>query len=571
MSGEPRDEMSRGFGHATAGTNYRAIRSEQTVYVSGDATAFHGVDLSELRAALASLLGDGRAPGLGPDGPLAVMHLARALEAAGEYETAAALERLTAVSVHRRSSGLLASEALAEALRHDTDREAFRELLQLIDRISERDSDPYGTGASRSNTDIYLKAPHDDEALREPEGIQGPEHTDAMAKRHGLARALVQAGRHAEALREFEELLAAREQVLGRDHPDAMAVRHDLARALAEAGRRTEALGVFEELLVVREGVLGSDHPDAMATRFDLASLYTQDGRYEEALDQLGEALAHVEHAEGGTHPDTVSLRHSVAYVLTQAGRYGEALHQLEELTHHLVRELGPDHQDTLATRHSVAHVLDQAGRYEEALLVLRQVLADRERVLGFEHQETLYACHHLASILRKSGRHHEALGELLRLLAYFEGTLGPEHRNTISVRHDLADLYSELSLHREERPDSGLSVADCERLAGRAGSQTSADSHSLDLPPLDDLFEVHEALVARLIEGDPPARDEEDAGTSTNTSDAGMGHERLLAHETAKALNADLVALLLRLGPPPETVTTDPYAPVSGGGGTTE
>lgn len=520
--------MSRGPASATAGKNYHVFSAEQTVHVTSDSAALHGVDSSDLRAALAGLLGDEYARG--PDSRLAAVHLARALEAAGEYEAADALERLMAVSLNRRSSGLFAVEELAEALRNVTDREALRELLYLLAQISERNLDHRETGESRSNfADINVKGPYDGEALSEREGVQGAGHADAMAKRHDLALALVQAGRHGEALREFEGLLTAREQALG------------------------------------------SDHPDALATRFDLASLYTQEGRYDEALDQLGEVLAHVEQVEGGTHRDTISVRHSVAYVLSQAGRYSEALHQLEELTLYLVRELGPEHQATLTTRHNFILVLDQAGIYGEALPLLQQLLVDRERVLGAQHDDTLNSRHHLAGILRKTGQYHEALDELQQLLAYFESVLGSEHRNTITVRHDLADLYSELSLHRDERRENRIAIADGERLVGRAGPETGADSHSLDLPPLDDLFEEHEVLVARLIDGDSPGKDEDDVGTSPNAGDAGMEQERLLTRESLKALNADLVALLLRLGPPPETSTTNPHVPVSGGGGTTE
>jgi hypothetical protein len=84
-------------------------------------------------------------------------------------------------------------------------------------------------------------------------------------------------------------------------------------------------------------------------------------------------------------------------------------------------------------------------------------------------------------------------------------------------------------------------------------------------------LFEEHEALVTRLINGDSHDRDEDDVGAATNPGNSGTEQARLLAHESAKAVNAGVIALLLRLGPPPKTSTTDPYAPVSDGGGTTE
>ena len=56
-------------------------------------------------------------------------------------------------------------------------------------------------------------------------------------------------------------MLAERERVLGADHPDTLTVRNNLAVAYYSAGRLAEAIDVWEELLPDCQRVLGLEHP----------------------------------------------------------------------------------------------------------------------------------------------------------------------------------------------------------------------------------------------------------------------------------------------------------------------
>jgi tetratricopeptide (TPR) repeat protein len=99
----------------------------------------------------------------------------------------------------------------------------------------------------------------------------------------GLAYSYQALGRHAEALKVFEETLALRKARLGPDHPDVLTSMNDLACSYYALGRHAEALKLHEETLALRKAKLGPDHPDTLASRWGVASGLVQLGRGAEA------------------------------------------------------------------------------------------------------------------------------------------------------------------------------------------------------------------------------------------------------------------------------------------------
>jgi tetratricopeptide (TPR) repeat protein len=68
-------------------------------------------------------------------------------------------------------------------------------------------------------------------------------------------------GRHAEALKLYEETLALKKAKLGADHPDTLMSMSNLAEEYNDLGRHADALKLREETLVLRKAKLGHDHP----------------------------------------------------------------------------------------------------------------------------------------------------------------------------------------------------------------------------------------------------------------------------------------------------------------------
>jgi tetratricopeptide (TPR) repeat protein len=216
-------------------------------------------------------------------------------------------------------------------------------------------------------------------------------------------RVAAQAGRSAEAAREFRKALAAR--------PESVEARVDLGSVLALAGDRAGAIAQFRDALrldpsnVTAHFNLGSllppaearphlevvvaARPDDAEARRRLAQALRDGGRLLEALEQYGKAVA--------LAPADETARLGEAETLVRLSRYAEARGRLEDglkpmptsglLSHALARLLAacPDRtvrdgaralplaqavwqaQPTAAHARTVALALAELGRYDEA------------------------------------------------------------------------------------------------------------------------------------------------------------------------------------------------------------
>jgi hypothetical protein len=88
----------------------------------------------------------------------------------------------------------------------------------------------------------------------------------------GLAVALDDQGRHAEAEMMHRDTLAVEQRVLGPEHPDTLLTAMSLANALTNQGKHAEAKTMHLETLAVQQHVLGPEHPDTLRTTQHLAA-----------------------------------------------------------------------------------------------------------------------------------------------------------------------------------------------------------------------------------------------------------------------------------------------------------
>ena len=274
------------------------------------------------------------------------------------------------------------------------------------------------------------------------EDVLGPDHPDTLAVRNNLASAYKSAGRLAEAIELFKQVLAERERMLEADHPDTLTVRNNLASAYGDVGRFGEAIELFKQVLAERERVLGADHPDTLITRNNLAGAYRSVGRFGEAVELFEQVLAERERLLGPDHPDTLNTRNNLAGAYDSVGRFGEAIELFERVLADRVRVLGPDTPDTLNTRSDLAGAYHSAGRFGEAVELFEQVLAERERVLGPDHPDTLNTRNSLAGAYKSVGRFGEAIDAWEKLLPDCQQVLGADHPDTLAVRSNLAGAY---------------------------------------------------------------------------------------------------------------------------------
>ena len=320
------------------------------------------------------------------------------------------------------------------------------------------------------------------QVLAERERVLEADHPDTLTVRNNLASAYESVGRFGEAIELFKQVLAERERVLGADHPDTLTVRNNLAGAYESVGRFGEAIELYEQVLAERERVLGADHPDTLTVRNNLAGAYESVGRFGEAIELYEQVLAERERVLEADHPDTLTVRNNLASAYESVGRFGEAIDAWEELLLDCQRVLGADHPVTLTVRNNLAVAYRSVGRFGEAIELFEQVLADRVRVLGPDHPDTLTTRHNLASAYGDVGRFGEAIELFEQVLAEYERVLGADHPDTLTVRNNLAGAYYSVGRFGEAIELFEQVLAEYERVLGADHPDTLNTRNNLAL-----------------------------------------------------------------------------------------
>ena len=246
-------------------------------------------------------------------------------------------------------------------------------------------------------------------------------------------------GRHRDAIRHLEELVARTQQVLGVDHLSTLSARNDLANALGASGSQHRAHQLLSGVADDTSRIYGEDHPASLLAMHNLANSNADLGHHDEALALRERVLAQRERLLGPDAAPTVSARSNLANSLSALGRAEEAMALRERVVEVRRATLGEDDPQTLGALNNLANSYADLARHDDALRVRREVLDGRERRLGAEHPQTMTARNNLANSLAALGRHDEARAERERTLADCERILGPEHPHTLTARANLA------------------------------------------------------------------------------------------------------------------------------------
>jgi RNA polymerase sigma factor (sigma-70 family) len=211
------------------------------------------------------------------------------------------------------------------------------------------------------------------------ERLLGPDHPDTLNSRNSLAAAYLAAGRVAEAISLFEQILAVRQRVLGSDDSETLISQNNLASAYQDAGRTTEAIRLYELNLEMRERLLGPDDPSSLNSRGNLAAAYRDGGRVGEAIPLLERTLADRERVLGSDHPDARATRKKLAAAYQDAGRAAEAVPLLEQTSADRKRILRSDHPGTQTSRKDFVEANQAADRVGDEIPPPEQTLVARK------------------------------------------------------------------------------------------------------------------------------------------------------------------------------------------------
>ncbi|MEV2255214.1 tetratricopeptide repeat protein [Streptomyces sp. NPDC050147] len=290
-----------------------------------------------------------------------------------------------------------------------------------------------------------------------------------LSARNTLARTRQEAGDHAEAMRLYEENLAACVRTLGAEHHLTLTTRNNLVAARREERGTSDCprgpeqtVTQFEAILEVMERVLGDEHPDTLLVRGNLAGAVRDTGDLRRAISLFEEVLPAMERVLGEFHGLTRTARISLALVYRSAGDF-ERMAELgsapqESSSGPRPSAPGPGgggttdrtrtsaEADVLDTRNAdLGYGLLAAGDAVRAVPLFEEAV--REGVgarQAADDRNALTARHNLAVAHLMADAPERALPLFQEVLRIREESLGPDHPDTLNSRRHLADAYRE-------------------------------------------------------------------------------------------------------------------------------
>jgi serine/threonine protein kinase/tetratricopeptide (TPR) repeat protein len=275
--------------------------------------------------------------------------------------------------------------------------------------------------------------------------ILGSDDPDTLRSMNGLAVALRNARRFADALPLSEETLKLRKAKLGRYNPDTLQAMNNLALVYSDLGRSDDSLALYQETLKIRKALYPHNDPDTLLLMDNFAVGLRRAGHLKEAVRLAEETVKLTQAKLGISHPRTLWAMRNLADAYWQSGRLDEALHVFEKTLVLSKAELGVDHPDTLATMNSLAEAYREARRFSEASALSEETLKLCKIKLGPEHSGTLISMNNVARGYWDSGRRNDAVALFEQTLKLEKVNLGLEHAQTLKTMSNLADAYYRL------------------------------------------------------------------------------------------------------------------------------
>ena len=257
-----------------------------------------------------------------------------------------------------------------------------------------------------------------------------------------LAGAQLAAGRDAESLATFQQVLARRESLRA---PDPRAVDEWSAVGFLQrrAGRLTEAAAAFERAVGLLEktnddagyaGWLGNEWGEVLAAL----------GRRAEAETAFAQALAAVEKSPATAPAFIIPALENLAALQRDNGRLAEAEPLLRRVLALREKSPGPEDPRLIPTLHALAALLRDAGRVAEAEPLARRALAIDEKTAGADSPAVAADLNLLGLILRAAGQRTDAESVLRRALGIAQEAHGADDPSVAQALHSLALLWQD-------------------------------------------------------------------------------------------------------------------------------
>lgn len=225
---------------------------------------------------------------------------------------------------------------------------------------------------------------------------------------HVWGRALLAAGRHADAERALQYALTMMGPTTGTEDVGGALISHTLGRLFQRQGQYARAERFFDGALAIAEPALGDTHPTIGGWLDDMASLYLAQQRPGEAQVAQERSLAIAETWWGADHPVVGDRLNGLAGLHDAQGRLGEAESHFRRALEIAESALGPTHPTVGIRLNNLAMNYQAQRRYEEADVLFNRAFTVLEGAYGPIHPNVAAVLQNHGMLLREMGRPDE-------------------------------------------------------------------------------------------------------------------------------------------------------------------
>lgn len=251
-----------------------------------------------------------------------------------------------------------------------------------------------------------------------------------------------------EALSTYRQLLTLINNSLDQDHELVLEVKNQIATCLLNQGKHAEALEQFEKIAKI-DAEKGVENDDTLVTEANIGLCLCNLNKLEEAYNIYQKVLPkQLALHKDPSHPHIVVTKNNIAGVLFRMGKTEEASKHLESTAQELVTGKKEDDISVLETKQNIISSLIKEGKNQKAFEMCMDVQKIIKRIP--KHPLLMSNSLNMIMVLWNLEMFDEALHIALQTRKLFESTHGERNPKVFDILTALAKCYSNLGRYEE-------------------------------------------------------------------------------------------------------------------------
>jgi serine/threonine protein kinase len=216
---------------------------------------------------------------------------------------------------------------------------------------------------------------HQRKALALFEKHRGPDHSDTLGARVGLAHAHLADNQPEKAIAILDEVVPIARGRFGAADDRTVSAVNGLAGAYVAIGKRKEAVSLYEEIVKTLKARNRPNDTLLLAASSNLAQSYFTLGLTDKATEALKEQIPLLRAAFGANAKGTLDAMHTLAECYRKGRRFADAAPLLEHVLRARRAEFGASHFATRAAGHHLVLVYVGLDRRDDARKTLDEAI----------------------------------------------------------------------------------------------------------------------------------------------------------------------------------------------------